>query len=232
MSRRCVIWRVSKPQGIERTDVLSLWKEGKVSGMFNLRTRQQFDACEDFCIEEESGSRQEAVSIDKADGETREALSIAHEKILLLELSKEESDKREQRLRAENGKLAKRISELENEMKEKQGERRQREERISELEEELDDMKSKLKEERKSLKETTLENMKLRKKVMKMEQAEKERKVEAERFGIRFSEQREEETEHEEKETDEDEKQRARQEINERLLRSLLEFTPSDVSKL
>ena len=91
-------------------------------------------------------------------------------------------------------------------------------------------MKSKLKEERKSLKETTLENMKLRKKVMKMEQAEKERKVEAERFGIRFSEQ-EEETEHEEKETEE-EKQRERQEINERLLRSLLEFTPSDVSKL
>lgn len=47
----CVRWAVSNPEPVSRHDIELLWAKGKVTGMFNLTTREQFEACQDFCIE-------------------------------------------------------------------------------------------------------------------------------------------------------------------------------------
>lgn len=47
----CVRWAVSSPTPVSRHEIESLWLKGKVTGMFNLTTREQFEACQDFCIE-------------------------------------------------------------------------------------------------------------------------------------------------------------------------------------
>lgn len=47
----CVRWCVSNPEPVSRHDIEALWEKGKVTGMFNLTTREQFEACQDFCIE-------------------------------------------------------------------------------------------------------------------------------------------------------------------------------------
>lgn len=51
----CVRWTVSSPTPVARHEIESLWLKGKVTGMFNLTTREQFEACQDFCIELGSG---------------------------------------------------------------------------------------------------------------------------------------------------------------------------------
>jgi hypothetical protein len=44
---------VSRKKAITREEAFELWKEGKVVGLFNLPSKEVFDACQDFCVESE-----------------------------------------------------------------------------------------------------------------------------------------------------------------------------------
>lgn len=42
---------LSQKKPITREAALGLWKEGKVSGLFNIPNQEVFDLCQDFCVE-------------------------------------------------------------------------------------------------------------------------------------------------------------------------------------
>jgi hypothetical protein len=44
------LYKVIDRETISRDKVKSLWREGKVSGLFNLPTEELFDACRDFGV--------------------------------------------------------------------------------------------------------------------------------------------------------------------------------------
>lgn len=55
-----VLWQASSPRPVDRKTALDLWRGGRVSGLFNLSTREQFDACQDLCVEARPGARADA----------------------------------------------------------------------------------------------------------------------------------------------------------------------------
>lgn len=58
-------WTVSDPKAVRRCDLESVWKSGKLTGLFNLSTREQFEACKDFAIEGETGSREATTALQE-----------------------------------------------------------------------------------------------------------------------------------------------------------------------
>lgn len=90
----CVRWNVSSPVPISRHDVEALWLKGKVTGMFNLTTREQFEACQDFCVElgPGSGTRDTAVEL------RAQVAKLSEENLVLSEaLEKERKSVREEK---------------------------------------------------------------------------------------------------------------------------------------
>ena len=82
---RVVLWDASRPRLVYRKATEALWRAGKVTGLFNLRTREQFDACRDFCVEASEGSREAAESEAEELQGLRTRLADAQAENLLLE---------------------------------------------------------------------------------------------------------------------------------------------------
>ena len=82
---RVVLWDASRPRLVDVKAAESLWRAGKVSGLFNLRTREQFNACRDFCVEASEGSRDAATQEAKELQTLRTRLADAEAENLILE---------------------------------------------------------------------------------------------------------------------------------------------------
>ena len=91
-----VLWDAARPRLVERKAAETLWRAGKVTGLFNLRTREQFDACRDFCVEASEGSRESAASEAEELRRLRTRLADAQAENLLLEERIEALEKQQQ----------------------------------------------------------------------------------------------------------------------------------------
>lgn len=103
---RVVLWDAARPRLVARSAAEALWREGKVSGLFNLQTKAQFDACEDFCVEAAAGSRHAAQSEAAEVQGLRTRLADAQAANLVLEEQLRAAQRRAQRERRdEHGEL-------------------------------------------------------------------------------------------------------------------------------
>ena len=93
---RVVLWDAARPRLVDRKAVETLWRAGKVTGLFNLRTREQFDACRDFCVEASEGSREAAASEAEELQGLRTRLADAQAENLMLEERIEALQKQQQ----------------------------------------------------------------------------------------------------------------------------------------
>ena len=102
-----MLWDATRPRLVARGAAEALWREGKVSGLFNLQTKAQFDACEDFCVEAVAGSRQAAQSEAAEVQGLRTRLADAQAASLVLEEQLRAAERRaQQSRRGEHGELA------------------------------------------------------------------------------------------------------------------------------
>ena len=96
---RVVLWDASRPRLIDAKAAESLWRAGKVSGLFNLRTREQFAACRDFCVEASEGSRDAATGEAKELQNLRTRLADAEAENLILSERLEALEKQQNRMK-------------------------------------------------------------------------------------------------------------------------------------
>lgn len=103
---RVVLWDAARPRLVERGAAEALWRAGKVSGLFNLQTQEQFDACQDLCVEAADGSRAAAQSEAEEVQSLRTRLADTQAENLVLEEQLRAATKRGQQARRdEHGEL-------------------------------------------------------------------------------------------------------------------------------